>query len=105
MSAAPRVLTHEEPAPHPVSVPRPEYPQPQFQREEWLNLNGWWDFEFDDADQGRKERWSNGQRRFSGAILVPFCFESPTSGIGDSRFHPRAWYRRTFVVPPEWEGR
>jgi hypothetical protein len=30
-------------------IPRPEYPQPQFQRELWANLNGPWEFEFDTA--------------------------------------------------------
>jgi hypothetical protein len=24
-------------------IPRPEYPQPQFQREQWMNLNGPWE--------------------------------------------------------------
>ena len=27
---------------------REEYPRPQFVRDDWLNLNGEWDFEFDD---------------------------------------------------------
>ena len=31
-------------------VPRPEYPQPQFQRETWQTLNGRWEFEYDDKD-------------------------------------------------------
>ena len=26
---------------------RPEYPRPQFVREDWMNLNGEWDFEID----------------------------------------------------------
>lgn len=30
---------------------RTEYPQPQFQRENWTNLNGSWDFDFDDQNQ------------------------------------------------------
>jgi len=34
-------------------IPRPEYPRPQFVRENnWLNLNGEWDFAFDDLNLG-----------------------------------------------------
>ena len=36
--------------------PRPEFPEPQFQREQWLNLNGRWEFEFDDANAGLAEK-------------------------------------------------
>ena len=36
---------------------REEYPRPQFVRDEWLNLNGEWDFEFDDLNIGQKEKW------------------------------------------------
>lgn len=28
---------------------RSEYPRPQFVRDKWLNLNGEWDFAFDDT--------------------------------------------------------
>ncbi|HZU25734.1 MAG TPA: glycoside hydrolase family 2 TIM barrel-domain containing protein [Bryobacteraceae bacterium] len=105
MSAVPTFVPRESPAPHREAAPRPEYPRPQFEREEWLNLNGWWDFEFDDGRRGTEERWAEGGRRFSRPILVPFCFESPLSGIGDTGFHPRMWYRRSFVIPESWAGR
>ena len=32
-------------------IPRPEYPRPQFARDRWLNLNGQWEFAFDDEDR------------------------------------------------------
>ena len=86
------------------AIPRPEYPQPQFQREQWLNLNGYWEFEFDDENVGLEDNWANGGRDFSQMILVPFCFESPKSGIGDSSFHPYIWYRRRFLVPEGWDS-
>ncbi len=86
-------------------IPRPEYPQPQFQRAEWKNLNGTWEFEFDDDNVGLDENWAAAGRRFQRSILVPFCFESPLSGVGDHRFHPHAWYRRTFEIPSSWTGR
>ncbi len=87
------------------AIPRPEYPQPQFQREEWLNLNGSWEFEFDDDNIGIENYWANGAKDFSQSILVPFCFESPRSGIADPGFHPYVWYRRVFLLPDEWKGR
>ncbi len=86
-------------------IPRPEHPQPQFQREQWLNLNGTWEFEFDDGNVGLKENWAGGGKKFSRTITVPFCFESPASGIGDPSFHPWIWYRRTFTIPETWRGK
>jgi beta-galactosidase/beta-glucuronidase len=84
-------------------IPRPEYPQPQFERADWVNLNGLWEFEFDDANAGIEENWAAGNRRFSRSILVPFAFETPKSGIGDPSFHPWIWYRRSFTVPAGWK--
>ena len=86
-------------------IPRPEYPEPQFQREQWVNLNGPWEFEFDDANRGLSEDWASGSKSFSRHITIPFCFESKRSGIGDTSFHPWAWYRRNVSIPGEWKGR
>ncbi|MGI8742727.1 MAG: glycoside hydrolase family 2 protein [Bryobacteraceae bacterium] len=86
-------------------TPRPEFPEPQFEREQWQNLNGRWDFDFDDANTGRDEHWEDGQHKFARNILVPFCFESRLSGIADTGFHPNIWYRRTFSVPDAWRGK
>ncbi|MHA1987971.1 MAG: glycoside hydrolase family 2 protein [Promethearchaeota archaeon] len=86
-------------------TPRPEYPRPQFIREEnWLNLNGEWDFAFDDLYTGLKARWykKNASRKFDKKILVPFCFQSKLSGIEDHSFHEIVWYRREFTLPPEF---
>jgi beta-galactosidase/beta-glucuronidase len=86
------------------NVPRAEYPRPQFQRDAWLNLNGPWEFEFDDANVGLDQGWAAGGRKFGRTITVPFCFESRASGIGDRTFHPWIWYRRTVTIPAEWKG-
>jgi beta-galactosidase/beta-glucuronidase len=94
----PRVAAEE-------AIPRPEYPQPQFQRSDWLNLNGRWQFEFDDGNAGLAEDWAGRERRFAREITVPYCFESRLSGIADTSFHPWVWYRRTFAVPDDWKGR
>ena len=83
------------------SIPRPEYPRPQFVRPEWMNLNGLWNFQFDDENIGLEQRWFNATD-FPGKILVPFSFESNASGIGDRSFHPCVWYQRTFEIPPAW---
>jgi len=87
-----------------AAIPRPEYPQPQFQREHWLSLNGAWEFEFDDANAGLDAAWASGSRKFSRNITVPYCFESRLSGIGDTAFHPWTWYRRTLALPADWKG-
>lgn len=34
-----------------------DYPRPQFVRKDWLNLNGEWDFSFDDHQVGESEHW------------------------------------------------
>ena len=33
-------------------IARPEHPKPQFMREAWRNLNGKWDFCFDESNSG-----------------------------------------------------
>jgi beta-galactosidase/beta-glucuronidase len=88
-----------------AAIPRPEYPQPQFQRDHWLSLNGAWEFEFDDANAGLDADWASGSRKFSRNITVPYCFESRLSGIGDTAFHPWIWYRRSVTLPADWKGR
>ena len=35
---------------------REEYPRPQFERENWLSLNGEWQFAFDDQNLGLKRK-------------------------------------------------
>ena len=36
----------------PAPLPRPEYPRPQFVREDWINLNGTWTYTFDFGKSG-----------------------------------------------------
>lgn len=84
-------------------VPRPEYPRPQFVREHWLNLNGIWEFEFDDQNIGVIENWCDG-RQFDKQITVPFAYQTQLSGINDKSIHECVWYARSFEVPDEWKG-
>lgn len=85
-------------------IPRPEYPRPDFVREDWLNLNGVWEFEFDDLNMGEKAKWYE-DYAFSRTINVPFCFESELSGIGDTSRHDQVWYKRVFDVPDKWKDK
>lgn len=85
-------------------VPRAEYPRPQFQREDWRNLNGLWTFTFDFGKTGhdRKLYERNG---FDSKILVPFCPESRLSGVEHTDHISAMWYHRSISVPSEWAGR
>lgn len=78
---------------------RNEYPRPQFVREEWMSLNGEWDFDYDDQGIGEREAWYEEQHDFTSKIIVPFCYQSRLSGIGDTAFHDTVWYRKVFSVP------
>lgn len=71
-----------------MTIPRPEFPRPDFERKDWVNLNGEWEFSFE-------------QGRFDKKIIVPFCYQSKLSGIGDLTDHDIVWYRRNFEVEEE----
>lgn len=86
-----------------MSVPRPEYPRPQFVRSEWLNLNGEWQFEADYGDSGLERGLKD--RELTGKITVPFCPESQLSGLEHVDFLNAVWYRREVAVPTEWAGK
>ena len=85
-------------------IPRKEYPRPQFEREEWINLNGEWSCEFDFGNSGIEQEW-NKSKGFRRKIIVPFCPESKLSGIGWKDFIPAMFYHRTLEIPEKWEGK
>lgn len=74
----------------------PLHPRPRVQRAEWTDLNGQWQFAYDDADTGIRERWQDDAKRFDRVVTVPFPPESEMSGINDKGYHPVLWYRRAF---------
>lgn len=80
-----------------MNIPRPEYPRPQFKRENWTNLNGTWQFDFDFGVTGR-ERKLHEAASLSKEITVPFCPESDLSGIGYKDFIPACWYKKSINV-------
>jgi beta-galactosidase/beta-glucuronidase len=74
---------------------REEYPRPQFERDCWVNLNGKWKFEFDDENQGIKNKWFN-KGDFTKEIIVPYAFQCKMSGIDNQEFHDILWYSTEF---------
>ena len=88
--------------PHP-QYPRPEYPRPQFVRADWLCLNGPWQFEADPGDSGIERGLRNNE--LGQTIQVPFCPESPLSGLNQLDFMDAVWYRCTVTIPAAWGER
>ena len=80
---------------------RMEHPKPQFERENWLNLNGTWQFEMDPGNSGEERGLFQPDVPFSREIRVPFCMESRLSGIGYTDFMPSVWYRRDVEISAE----
>lgn len=87
-----------------TKLAREEYPRPSFVRDRWLSLNGEWRFDFDDDNNGLKEKWFSDGNRLGQTINVPFAYQSPASGINSQEYHPVVWYARKFTVPEEWEN-
>lgn len=71
-------------------------------RNDWINLNGEWDFAFDDENLGLKEKWYEQDVPagvFARKINVPFPYEAPLSGVGEKAQHDVFWYRKSFEKP------
>lgn len=68
------------------------YPRPQMRRDNWLNLNGVWEFS------------ATGGEGVSSSICVPFCPESALSGV-EKHLEEGAvlCYSRHVTLPPEYE--
>ncbi len=76
---------------------RKDYPRPQLVRDGWVNLNGKWDFAFDDENTGEIKGWQNALPAQT-VINVPFTYETKMSGIGDETAHENVWYSRKVDV-------
>ena len=87
------------------SIPRPEYPRPQFERADWVNLNGEWSYTLDPVAAGYEKGYPASEGFSEGKILVPFSPESKLSGVEHTDFITGIWYQRQIEIPAEWEGR
>ena len=82
---------------------RNEYPRPQFARNDWVCLNGEWEFEIDQGDSGLERGLL--KRNLNEKINIPFCPESKLSGINQKDYLNTVWYRRELSIPSEWKGK
>lgn len=87
-----------------MSIPRSEHPFPQFMREDWINLNGPWQFEIDCGKSGAERKLFEAENLPS-EITIPFCPESELSGIGNKDFMDCVWYKRKVVLPDNFAGK
>ena len=78
-----------------ISSNKRGYPRPQLRRENWISLNGMWDFAFDEH-----ALWTDpGSVAWSAQIKVPFSPETSASGLKAMGYFRAIWYRRTFDRP------
>ena len=77
-----------------------DYPRPQFVRRNWENLNGEWNFIFDDNDEGETKEYYK-EFPMSTKIVVPFTYETELSGIKDESVHYIVWYNRKINIARE----
>ena len=87
-----------------MSYLRLEHPNPQWERSEWRNLNGEWEFAFDFGKSARERELYKGGA-LSKRINVPFCPESELSAIGYKDFIPAVCYRKVITISKEECGK
>ena len=76
---------------------RNEYPRPQLRRDDWVALNGKWQFCFD-KEITDKTAVTSGQTELSQTINVPFSYQYAASGIGVTDYYAGMWYKRNFTL-------
>lgn len=84
---------------------RSERPRADWERNDYVNLNGWWDFSFDPNEVGQSEGWYQPDKKMDQIINVPFCWESSLSGIENPNYLGQAWYQKKVTVDKSWNGR
>ncbi|MEX6686365.1 glycoside hydrolase family 2 TIM barrel-domain containing protein [Danxiaibacter flavus] len=88
-----------------ATVPFSEYPRPQLQRDDWMCLNGKWDYRggknvANALDPKEAITFDSEAEQ----ILVPYCPESVLSGIQRPQ-EINMWYRRSFEIPSAWKSK
>lgn len=78
------------------------YPRPQLEREEWVNLNGLWDY----CILSKEQTLELEHFQADGQILVPFPVESALSGVQRELLpEEKIWYQRSFTIPKDWDDK
>lgn len=80
-----------------MSIPRPEHPNPQWERVHWRNLNGEWDFDFD-LNKSLREQEVYRKGVLSKKITVPFCPESDLARPKFTDFIPAVCYKKSITL-------
>ncbi len=82
-----------------TDCPLSEYPRPQLVRNDWLCLNGKYDYAVTPLD-------SAAPSDYEGKITVPFAIESLLSGVVRQLYpNELLWYRRRFTLPESFDGK
>ena len=78
-----------------------EYPRPQLQRKEWMNLNGPWLYSIRNyGTDYLKPEYHDGK------ILVPFSLESSLSGVMGTLLEKQSlWYEKVFEILKSWKDK
>lgn len=85
---------------------RAEHPKPQFERKNWLNLNGEWSFEIDNAKCGCGKGYFNKDYKLDSFITIPFAPESVLSGVHNTDYMNAVWYKKKInIKEQELQGR
>lgn len=88
---------------------REAYPRPQFERNEWVNLNGKWTYSI-----CRRAPFQMSQENsignicsegFENEIQVPFAPETPASGANERELITLMYYHRRLSIPKDWGGK
>ena len=114
-----------------MSYPRPDFHRGTSEGQDWIDLNGEWDFRFDPEGGGETHGLHESTAGFDRTIRVPFPWESHMAwgteavagcenyfsrnlyispaeiGKDNSREVPRhtiGWYRREFEIPATWSN-
>ena len=76
-----------------------EYPRPQLERKDWINLNGLWSYSITNENALKPGNLYE-------KILVPFSLESSLSGVMKNLNEKEIlWYYREFKIPENWKNK
>lgn len=77
------------------------FPRPNFIRKAFVDLNGEWNFAFDDSGTLLGSFLKENKINFNKTIKVPFPYQSSESGINTADVHEKVVYGRTFDIPAD----